>query len=121
MTEKNKSTADRLKIVTKQLELSRNDLSEALDVSLPSLSMYFSGRVKVRPVIALAMQATYGINATWLLTGKGNTFLKNNGNILSDESKKIGELFETIKGENKNKTREALMLFSAGSKQLQGN
>ena len=117
MTEKNKNTSDRLKMVTKQLELSRNDLSEALDVSLPSLSMYFSGRVKVRPVIALAMQATYGISASWLLTGKGTTFLKNNGEILSDESRKIGELFEDLKGDTKNKTREALLLFSAGGKQ----
>lgn len=119
MSEKNKNTADRLKTVTKQLELSRNDLSEALDVSLPSLSMYFSGRVKVRPVVALAMQAVYGISANWLLSGKGPTFIKNNGDLLSDDSKNLGQMFEDMRNDIKNKTRDSLMLFSAGSKQSQ--
>ena len=53
--------------IMKQLHISRQELSETLGVSLSSVAMYFSGYHRIRRVVALAIQASYGISADWLM------------------------------------------------------
>ena len=66
----------RIKKITKEMNISRQELSEALDISLSSVAMYFNGYHKVRKVVALAIQTIYGVSAEWILNNKQPIFVK---------------------------------------------
>jgi transcriptional regulator with XRE-family HTH domain len=66
----------RLESIMQKLKVSRQSLAQSLGISLSSVAMYFASHHRVRRVVALAVQAVYGVRADWILTGKKPVFLK---------------------------------------------
>lgn len=82
--------------IMKKINVSRQELSKTLGISLSSVAMYFTGHHKIRKVVALAIQASYGINADWILTGKGPTFVKQSNDKLSTEAMEMAAMYNTL-------------------------
>lgn len=82
--------------IMKKINVSRQELSATLGISLSSVAMYFTGAHKIRKVVALAIQACYGINAKWIMEGKGRIFLKQGGGKLSNEAMEIAVMYGSL-------------------------
>ena len=106
----------RCEAALKQLNVDRKSFSEALGVSLPSVSMYFTGRLQIRPVVALAMQAVYGVNARWILNGESPQFISDNAQQMSKDAMDIGSMFDDLNGGMKTKARQVLESISNSNK-----
>ena len=55
---------------------SQKELAEILGISEITIRRYETGKTKIPKAIALALEALYGINHKWLLTGEGDMFIK---------------------------------------------
>ena len=86
----------RVKKITEQLNVSRQELSDSLGISLSSVAMYFNGYHKIRKVVALAIQTVYGVNAEWILHNKQPVFIKNKDNHLSDSASEIAVAYSNL-------------------------
>ena len=94
--EDNMTPEDRVEKITKQLSISRQELSEALGISLSSVAMYFNGYHKIRKVVAMAIQTAFGINAKWILHNKQPIFVKNANSRLSDDAMEVAITYSTL-------------------------
>ncbi len=93
------SPEERVKKIMREMNVSRQELSSTLGISLSSVAMYFSGCHKIRRVVALAIQASYGINAEWIMYNKPPVFLKQadeQGRKYSKEAIEIARLCNTL-------------------------
>ena len=53
------------------------------------MSFFFSGKHKIRKVLALAIQASYNVNAEWILYNKQPKFLKVYNKNIDEELLKL--------------------------------
>ena len=88
--------------IMKKINVSRQELSNTLGISLSSVAMYFTGHHKIRKVVALAIQASYGISAEWIMSGKGHTFIHQKdpkatpAGKLSNEAMEVAVMYSTL-------------------------
>ena len=61
----------RLRLVRERLGLTQAEVAEQLRVTRGAVSAWESGHRRLDGPAVVALQAIYGINATWLLTGSG--------------------------------------------------
>jgi len=78
------------------LGLTRQELADRLGISLSAVAMYATGAHKIRRVVALAVQAEFGVNADWLLAGTGKMYAKPATGSLSGDALRAGHVFVTI-------------------------
>ncbi len=64
------SSLERLEYAMKIKGIRRKDLARVWKVSMPNITMLMSKRVHINRTKALALEATYGINADWILNGQ---------------------------------------------------
>jgi len=72
------SAYKRFKEIRKELNLTQKEFSEKLGFKDKLSNMIEAGRQKVTPEIALKIEDKFGISGWWLLTGRGEKYLKNN-------------------------------------------
>ncbi len=82
--------------IMKKINVSRQELSNTLGISLSSVAMYFTGHHRIRKVVALAIQASYGISSEWILTGKKPIFIKQASGKLSNEAMEVAIMYNTL-------------------------
>ena len=87
---------ERTERIMKRMSISRRELAERLDISVSSLAMYFTGQHRIRRVIALAIQAVYGINSDWIMQGKRPVFVKEFQSNLSAEAMEMAVLYDNL-------------------------
>lgn len=120
---------DRLKKILKYSGLTQREFAESIGTTQATLSRQLSGTHKIDKQVALSIQAVYGVNPIWLLTGEGEMFLSrksansinvvgdnNNvsGNILSVSSEER-ELLEQLRKKKNKKILDAIKaLLGAG-------
>lgn len=75
-----KKTENRLKTVVHSSKLSQKDFADSIGTTPATLSRQLNGVHKIDKQVALSIQAVYGINPDWLLTGEGEMFLGNSKN-----------------------------------------
>lgn len=92
----NMTPEQRTEKIMKKINVSRQELSSTLGISLSSVAMYFTGHHKIRKVVALAIQACYGINADWIMNGKTPIFIKQASGKLSNEAMEIAVMYNTL-------------------------
>lgn len=107
----------RCQAALKQLDVDRKAFSESLGVSLPSVSMYFTGRLQIRPVVALAMQAVYGVNSRWILHGESPQFINENSRQMPKDAMDIGGMYDGLQSGMKSKARQVLESISNSNKE----
>ena len=90
------SPEERVKKITEKLNISRQELSEALDISLSSVAMYFNGYHKIRKVVALAIQTVYGVSAKWIMHNKQPIFVKNQDQHLADDAMEVAVSYSNL-------------------------
>ena len=78
------------------MQISRRELSDALEISLSTVAMYFNGYHKIRKVVALAMQTVYGISANWLLYDNPPVFIKRGETNLEEDAVKVATTYSTL-------------------------
>jgi len=71
MTTKQKA---RLKQVRKILNLTQEELADALGTTITSIRRYEYDNSQIPKKIAFALKGLFGVNPTWLLTGEGEMF-----------------------------------------------
>lgn len=79
-----------------RLNVSRHELSQTLGISLSSIAMYFSGYYKIRKVVALAIEAAYGVNADWIMYNEQPTFVYQKKYSLSNEAMEAALLYNNL-------------------------
>lgn len=100
---------NRLEWITQKLKVSRQSLAVSLGISLSSVAMYFTGHHRVRKVIALAVQAVYGVNADWVMTGRKPIFVRQNRKDgLSTDGLTIALQYDTLPRDLQAAAREVL-------------
>ncbi|MBX7058087.1 MAG: helix-turn-helix domain containing protein [Leptospirales bacterium] len=82
--------------IMKRINVSRQELSATLGISLSSVAMYFTGHHRIRKVVALAIQASYGISAEWILSGKKPIFIKQAQGRLSNEAMEVALMYHNL-------------------------
>ena len=81
------SAYKRFKEIRKELNLTQKEFSEKLGFKDKLSNMIEAGRQKVTPEIALKIEDKFGISGWWLLTGRGEKYLKNNKiNVLNSNN-----------------------------------
>jgi len=65
----------RLRQVRTILNLTQQELAEALGVTVTSIRRYEYGTTQISKKTAFALKGLFGVNPTWLLTGEGEMFL----------------------------------------------
>ncbi|MCI4666516.1 MAG: LexA family transcriptional regulator [Bacteroidia bacterium] len=83
------SDSQRLKELRKNLNLSQGDLSKALDVSQGYISEVERGVKGVSASLALKAFEIYGVNLNWLIGEKGPMYASDDGNLSTEDRKKI--------------------------------
>lgn len=66
----------RLREAMRRCDVSAATMCAELGISISAAQSYLAGRMRVRRVLALAVQATWGIRATWILHGTGAEFVE---------------------------------------------
>ena len=70
------NVAERFKRVRKEIaKKNQKEMAELLGVSEITIRRYETGKTEIPKVVALALEALYGINHHWLLTGEGSMFV----------------------------------------------
>ena len=82
--------------IMKRINVSRQELSSTLGISLSSVAMYFTGHHKIRKVVALAIQASYGISAEWIMSGKKPIFIKESSGKLSPDAIEVAIMYNNL-------------------------
>lgn len=82
--------------IMEKINVSRQELSAALGISLSSVAMYFTGQHRIRKVVALAIQAVYGISAEWILSGKKPIFIKQAQGRLSNDAMEVALMYDGL-------------------------
>ena len=68
---KHEEIKERLKLIIKELNISLTQFAQSVGMSAAGISKLLSGTGRVSQTPALAIQAVYGYQAKWILTGKG--------------------------------------------------
>ncbi len=93
-----KDVAKRLDAIRKHFDLSINDLASTFKVSESQAKNYMTSRTKLPIDKTMLIADKYGIDATWLITGKGTMFLSDRVAELPDHytstQESVEELFE---------------------------
>ncbi len=76
--------------------ISRKETARRLDVSLSTIAMYHTENLTIRPVVALAIQAEFGISAEWILTGRGPEKAGARRQALPREALEIGAIYDRL-------------------------
>lgn len=87
---------ERTEKIMKKINVSRQELCKTLGISLSSVAMYFTGHHKIRKVVALAIQASYGINAEWILAGKKPIFVKQASGKLPNDAMEVAIIYSNL-------------------------
>jgi len=64
----------RLRQMRKILNLTQQDLADALETTVASIRRYEYDTTQIPKKIAFALKGLFGVNPTWLLTGEGEMF-----------------------------------------------
>ena len=64
------------KVRTEIAKKNQKELADMLGVSEITIRRYETGKTEIPKVVALALEALYGVNHQWLLTGEGSMFVK---------------------------------------------
>lgn len=67
---------DRLKKILEYSGLTQREFAESIGTTQATLSRQLSGTHKIDKQVALSIQAVYGVNPIWLLTGEGEMLLR---------------------------------------------
>jgi len=71
------NVAERFKKVRKEIaKKNQKEMAEVLGVSEITIRRYETGKTEIPKVVALALEALYGVSHHWLLTGEGSMFIK---------------------------------------------
>ena len=70
----------RMKKISEELQKKRSELANDLGMSRSAISMILTGKNPVTKPVALAIQAVYGYQAKWILTGEGESYEAENQN-----------------------------------------
>jgi transcriptional regulator with XRE-family HTH domain len=70
------SIQERLKIVRKNLKLTQKNAAISIGLNPANFRDLESGKVKISTLHGIALEHIHKINSIWLLTGKGEMFLK---------------------------------------------
>jgi transcriptional regulator with XRE-family HTH domain len=99
----------RLESIMQKLKTSRQSLAQALGISLSSVAMYFTGHIQLRKVVALAVQAVYGVNADWIMTGRRPIFVRQNKKDgISTEGLTLAKQYDLLPKDLQSTAREVL-------------
>ena len=90
------SENERLRKIMTELNISKGNLAKALNISISSTIVYLNGTHKIRKILALAIQAYYGVNANWLLYNKKPMFVEKYSNTISDEALSLAKSYENL-------------------------
>lgn len=72
----------RLSFFRKSIGLSQEQLAESCNIKQSAVSKYEQGRVEVPLSLMAVLIERYGLNASWMITGKGSSVLDlENGNL----------------------------------------
>lgn len=87
------------RIFRKILNKTQDDLAAEMNVCKATISNFERGYTHIKPNYLFYMYTTYGLNISWLMTGKGNIFALEGGKPPSDivVNKKYLEIFEYMK------------------------
>ena len=70
------NVTERFKKVRKEIaKKNQKEMAELLGVSEITIRRYETGKTEIPKVVALALEALYGVNHRWLLTGEGSMFV----------------------------------------------
>ena len=70
------NVTERFKKVRKEIaKKNQKEMAELLGVSEITIRRYETGKTEIPKVVALALEALYGVNHRWLLTGEGPMFV----------------------------------------------
>jgi len=70
------NVAERFKKVRKEIaKKNQKEMAELLGVSEITIRRYETNKTEIPKVVALALEALYGVNHHWLLTGEGSMFV----------------------------------------------
>ena len=89
----------RLKVIRKEFNLKQKELANRIGRKQSTISDIEKEKYPMEKVMALAIEAILGINAEWLLTGKGEKYKKSNvsspvlEDVLKNEIIKIINVF----------------------------
>ncbi|MCK4766632.1 MAG: helix-turn-helix transcriptional regulator [Candidatus Aminicenantes bacterium] len=87
------------RIFRKILNKTQDELAAEMNVCKATVSNFERGYTYIKPNYLYYMYTTYGLNISWLMTGKGNIFSLEDGKPPADivVNKKYLDLFEFMK------------------------
>jgi plasmid maintenance system antidote protein VapI len=69
------SISERLRNVMNSVQKNQKEFAELIGTTQATLSRQLNGAHKIDKQVALSIQAVFGIDSNWLLTGEGDMFL----------------------------------------------
>ena len=69
-------TGDRLKTVRKYLKMNQQEMGDALKVNASAISQMENNHIKPSLDTLIQLTKTFDVDLHWLLTGKGDMFMK---------------------------------------------
>lgn len=95
--------------VRKDLALSQNEFGMGFGITQSGLSALELGSIPLRPMVALAIEAVYGVNHAWLLGGEGYGPKYVIGGMTKDEKR----LIDLYRSTDKDAQRTAMRMLDA--------
>lgn len=92
-------TGDRLKTVRKHLKMNQQEMGDALKVNASAISQMENNHIKPSLDTLIQLTKTFDVDLHWLLTGKGDMFMKLSNKRSSDPSKNLRKLKAFINDE----------------------
>lgn len=96
---------DRIKKMRKELDLTQQAFADKIGMKQNTIAQYEMGRTQPSDAIIFSMCREFGVNETWLRTGKGEMFeqlteqqkiLKYTGLLLKDKDSAVANAIQTL-------------------------
>jgi transcriptional regulator with XRE-family HTH domain len=106
-----RKAGERAERVLRRLGVSRKEAAQEIGVSLSLIAMMAGGNVRTRRVVALALQAQFGIRADYVLSGERPIFLRSPGTeSLDDEALAVARSYERLRSARHRRAFRAVLL-----------
>ncbi len=81
---------ERIKTARKALKLNQTEFAERIGLKQAAIGLWENGRNSVRDNAIVSICREYGINETWLRTGKGDMFISSDSSVVAQLVQQYG-------------------------------